>query len=479
LQKESTHKSLASSALFIFAARFLPALANVLILSYYSHKLPVAAYGQYQSFWTQLQLLAVVAAMGIPAIMITYTPAFGVRLLRQLKGRHLLLFAGVLLLSAWGFSLLQYRYNGLRTGLSFLFFLCYIPSVLSESLLLISKMFRPLTVVNLLFSVLFCVLHWHCYQAGYRLETLIWYLWALIVLRLLCNVYFLRQVYRRYLPEAMADHNPVDRRQIRTLWLHLGIHDIIQMIARWGDKFILSLMISGSLLAVYFNATIDIPFLSLIFSAVSSSALIHWAQLEHKAGSADVTEQQVRLLFYSTRILSSIVFPLFAFLAFFRKEILSVVFSAEYESGATIFLISIFIVPLRAYPFTGVLQKFHKGKEINIGAALDVLVALLLLYPLYLLMGLEGVILAFIVSTYLQFFYYIYHIAKALKCSPFRVAPYRYLLVKMGICCLLFGGAYYGFSSFTNAKLLLLLAGMALLAVSSGAALFYEWRKTT
>jgi len=477
LQGASTHKSLASSSLFIFAARFFPALASVLIFSYYSHRLPVTSYGHYQNFWTQLQLLSAVACMGVPAITITYTPVFLIRLLRQLRASHLLLFAAVLALSALGFGLLQHHYNELPVSLPFLFFLLNVPSVLSEALLLVAKLFRPMTLSNVLFSVLFCLLHWLSYQGGYRLETLIWYLLGLTAVRLLLNTYFLVQVYRRHLPEAIADQTPVAWPQIRTLWLHLGTHDIIQTVFRWADKFILSLVISGSLLAVYFNATVDIPFLSLVFLAVNSAALMHWAQVKHKAGDMDVTEQHVRLLFHSSRILSSVMFPLFAFLVFFRTEFLGVIFSREYESGSTIFLISLFIIPLRVYPFTGILQNYHKGKEINIGAALDLIIALALMFPLYQLWGLEGVQLSFILSTYIQGVYYIYHISKVLKRPATQVAPYRYLLIKMGICCVFFGAAYYLLSSFTVSKFWLLLEGLGLLAVTGAAALYYEWKR--
>jgi O-antigen/teichoic acid export membrane protein len=479
LQKENTHRSLAGSSLFIFAARFFPALANVLIFSYYSHKLSVGAYGQYQNFWIQLLTLSALACMGIHAFAMTYTPAFLIRIFKSLSAKHLLVFSLVSTFSALGFGLLQQHYNGMQLGLPVLFFLVYVPAVVSEALLLVAKAFRPLTVINLLFSAVFCFLHWQSYREGYRLDTLIWYLLALTVLRLLMNVYCLRKVYRLHLPAAMEDTTPIEWKSTWSLWLHLGIHDVIQVLFRWADKFILSLVIAEDLLAVYFNATVDIPFLSLVFLAVNSAALMHWAQIRQKAGTSDITEQHVQLLFYSSRILSSVMFPLFAFLVFFRTEFLGVIFSSKYETGATIFLISLFIIPLRAYPFTGILQNYHKGKEINIGAAFDLVAAVLLMYPLYHWMGLEGVALAFIISTYLQGIYYIYHISKVLKRSPWQVMPYRYLLVKMGICCLFFGGLYYLLSLFHLSKPAMLLAGLGTLGLSGAVALYYEWKKSS
>jgi O-antigen/teichoic acid export membrane protein len=129
-------------------------------------------------------------------------------------------------------------------------------------------------------------------------------------------------------------------------------------------------------------------------------------------------------------MLSSIVFPVFFFLYIFRNELFVTVLSEKYIPAIPIFAVSILSLPVRAYSFTTVLQRAHKGHIINIGAVAELVLALALMYPLYLFMGLPGVALSFVISTYLQAVFYLIATARHLRVSPLHLLPLRNWTVK-------------------------------------------------
>lgn len=474
MQQEKTPKSLAGSSLYIFAAKFFPGLAIALAFYLYAHRLPMELNGQYQNFWIQLLLLSALAAIGIPAFSVTYAPALLLSIWYRLKPKHYLIYTAAVVCLAALFGVLQQQYNNVSFLLALLFLLLYMPTVIAEALLMVSKSFRALISINFIFSVLFFLLHWHALQHNYNLESLIKSLMLLTLARGLVSGMVACKAFGAYKNEA-AQLSPESWASIKKLWLQLGLNDLLQASFRWIDKFILSLFLVKSLSAVYFNATYDVPFLPLIFSAVSSAALIHWAnqRLTH------TPNDQIRILHYSSRILSSIVLPLFFFLFFFRAELLTVLFSAKYVSGVWIFVCAQLVLPVRSYPFTAILQNHQRGDIIIKGAFIDLVMACALMYPLYLLMGLPGVALSFVISTYWQAGFYLLHSARILNVKPIAMIPVNNLLVKSAMFILLFGAGYYCVAHSNFSPIAIVGSGAALLVIGSGSTLIYEWNKET
>ena len=97
----------------------------------------------------------------------------------------------------------------------------------------------------------------------------------------------------------------------------------------------------------------------------------------------------------SFNMLSTIVFPLFFFLFFFREEIFSVIFKDKYNASIPIFAISIFILPLRINNYSVILQCFSQGKKIMMGSLIDIIIALILMVSLYPFMGSKGIALVY------------------------------------------------------------------------------------
>jgi O-antigen/teichoic acid export membrane protein len=455
-------RSFFGNTLYIFLIRFFPALAGLLVMVLYARRLDESHYGIYQNFWVQYYILSTVACMGIHVFLLTYTPGVLVQLLRNMRPR---IVVGIL---AW-MILCGIVFAGLQQAvvpffIPIIFLLVNSLVTIAESVLSVFRRFRLVAVINISYALAFVWLHEHALANGFEGATayrsLFLYISLLCLIRLLVYGVMAFRSIRNTLPDGDA----ADLVQVRSLWLHMGLYDMLQVIFRWIDKFFVSLLLTAAASAIYFNGSIDIPFLPLILGAAGSAGLMQLAG--HRNDHAREQHAQYTAL-HAGRILSCIVFPLFFFLLFFRYELFAVIFSNKYAGAVPVFLVSILSVPLRAYSFTTVLQHYHKGGIINTGAVLDLVLACVLMYPLYLLAGLPGVAFAFTITSYIQAGYYLHHTAKLLQVRWYSLLPLKNWLVKLIVFSTVFIALHYLLVAYANAQIALFLGGAGLLAVTA------------
>lgn len=423
MRNKSNHSiDFRKNALLLFAAKFFPALSVFLIWMFYSKHLSMNAYGHFQAFWIQIITVSGIALLGFPVFILTYPPERLNEILKHIFHKRKILVLSVLMVSALLTGCLQSFYNqvnGLNAGV---FFLLYICVQASDALLTAYRSFRWVIGLNIAYAVCFWMAHWLVYRGEYHIESLIYALNLLAGIKLLFSLFCIQAVFQRYEKQSIPLENATSTER---LWWQLGLHDSIQMAFRWIDKFLLSFLLSKELYAVYVNATLEIAFLPLIFTAVSSAAIQHWAQHHRQQ-----TQEKITVLHYSSAILSSVVFPLFFFLMFFGKAFLVTLFSEKYLSGISIFLCAQLVLPVRAFPFMALLQNLHRGDLINKGAIIDFILACILMYPLYYCLGLPGIALSFVISTYWQAAYYLKHSARILGKNIRELLPVSILLRK-------------------------------------------------
>jgi O-antigen/teichoic acid export membrane protein len=448
--------SLFSNSLYIFIIRFFPSMANLLVLLYYSRHLDKPTYGTYQNFWIQLSFLYPLACFGIHAVITTYSVSTVVKLARGIHGRQYLVYSLWLLALSTTFALLQSSL-GIGFLVPFAFMLSFSVGIIIESFLIVSKSFKVLSSINLVYAIVYLYIHKYVLDHGFSFEKLFIYLLALSLLRILVSVSVVITNIKRHKDDGHEEFRSVA--EIRKLWIHLGFYDILQTLSNWIDKFLVSLLLTSSLSAIYFNGTQNIPFLPLILSAAGSSVLMQMTRVKEE----DERSSLLQLMKRSTRFLSNIVFPLFFFLIFFRYELFDVLLPG-YSASVPIFFISLFMLPFRAYSFITVFQKLHQGHISNIGGVGELILACALMYPLYLWLGLPGVMLSFIISSYSQMFYYFYHISRLLNTSMLNLLPLANLGIKITTYCLLFFFTHYIVTSFFGMKMSLLIGIVIMMA---------------
>ena len=452
------NNSLLSNSFFIFITRFFPSLANLLVMIWYSKHLPVTIYGSYQNFWIQLYVLCAIACFGIHVVVVTYTPGFIISLLQGIKAKQYALYGLWITALASLFAVLQLSSTHLPFALPFLFLVCYSLAILLESVLIVFRDFKCLVAINVMYAAAYTAIHWFVLRNGFSMQTIFICLLVLTALRLCIYGGITLGHFRRH--KEPGNDTGYTIAKVKTLWLHLGFYDVTQVLFSYIDKFVISLVLIAPLSAVYYNGSQNIPFLPLLLSAAGSAVLIQFATNKH-----DEHTDMVAPLNQMGRILSCIVFPVFFFLFFFRQEFIITIFSTQYVQAIPVFMVSILVVPIRAYHFTTVLQRMHKGAVINTGAAGDLLLACGLMYPLYKWLGLTGVALSFVISTYAQATFYLFYTARLLQTSPLKLVPYANWLIKLLVFGTLFIMVRYTCDRYFTGLISLILGSSAMVAL--------------
>lgn len=436
---------------------------------YFSHTLPKEDNGTYLNFWVRLWLSSGVASLGIALLIFSYAADILHSLLYQLKKKHYVMYGLFLGAMAITFAWAQNSAGFLTPGfyLYAVFFAAYVLNVLLEALLMVTRNYQLLTFVSGAYFLFFLFVHFYVCSHGYHLDKVLLYLLPLILVKLGVLLYAFHSFMRS---KKFVPLKAMEVRNARNLWLHLGLYNLYSVLFQWIDKYILSFILTAAVSAVYFNATVNIPFLPLAFSAVSSALLM---QLNAQDGARN-PRQNITDLHYSSGLLSSVAFPVFAYLVFFRYELFHVIFSDKYEMAVPIFLCAILVIPVRSFDFVAILQTRNKGRIINLGAAMDLVLAFSLMYPLYLIMGLPGVALSFVVSTYLQCIFYLYYSGKVLRVNMWSLIPWQKWLYKL----VLFGGLafvlHFIFSG--SSELVSITGGGLVIAAVAIVTLWYEFK---
>lgn len=430
------NKSLFGNSFRIFLIRFFNTMAGMIVMIWLSHHLPATLYGVYQNFWVQLTLLSSIAGLGLGLLIFTYPPEVLRQLLRQLRLKHYMLYAAILVIAGLSFTFLQQR-EGITAAslLYFLFFIFYAVTILLEALVIVIRRHKLLLVTGAIYAILFVGAGWVTWSMGFRLERFLLCLLPFTVLRCLTLLLPLRHFMRE--ASDTGKEQPFRSKEVLSLWRHLGFYDLFSVTIQWIDKFAVSLLATSSVAAVYFNGSYNIPFIPIALSAVGNATLM---QLNY----ARTADDKAKLMRQAGRMLSCVAYPVFFLLLIYSREFITIVFSDKYETSVPIFICSLLILPVRAYSNTTILQNLHRGRIINIGVLIDFLVALALAGPLYYFMGLPGIALSFVISTYIQVSFYLYYSARLLKVPVSSLIPIKNWLFKGLFFGLLLLGLHWG-----------------------------------
>lgn len=452
-----------ANSLFIFLARFFPSLANLLVIVWYSKHLPPELYGAYQFFWIQLYVMYPLVCFGIHSLVITYSRGMLANILSGIRRKHYVLFVFWMLVISGVFAFMQYEAGSVSFTTSFLFILSFSACIITESLLVVFRKYIILCTTSLLYAATFAGIHWYMLNETFNIQTIFSFLLVANMLRLF--IYSLTILNEVKNDTNGYDSEDINMGKVRSLWLHLGVYDVSQMLFSWIDKFVISLVLSAGMSAIYYNGAQNIPFLPLMLGAAGQAVLL---QLADGRGGNE-TQQTIALVNQMGRMLSSLVFPAFFFLFLFRNELIVNLLGEKYIPSIPIFAVSVLVLPVRAYSFTTVLQRRHKGNIINAGAIADLILACLLMYPFYLWLGLPGVALSFVVTTYLQAAFYLMYTARIMDVSPLKLLPVTNWLVKFIAFLVVFITIHYIGTIYFTGKFTLILGAIATVVTSAAA----------
>jgi O-antigen/teichoic acid export membrane protein len=406
----------------------LGTLSNIAIQIYFAHELTKALNGDYINFSMRLITFSTIGSAGLAVMAYTYNASTIRYLLLQLPrvyyGYYILFLIGITLLFVYFLQIgapQQFSFgNYIITGF---FFVAYVLNVVLDSILMVFRQFKFLLIIAVLYTISFCFIHYNIASKGYNTIDLIYNLSYLVWAKLILYILYYRSVYLKINPNTASI---IHIRRIKALWLQIFLFDTAQIIFRFLDKFLVSFLVISELSAVYYNGTVDIPFLPVVFSAVNSAALL---ELSHKKRKNKPLS--IHTIRSSSVLLATITLPIFFYLFVYRAEFINFVFSEKYTASIPIFACALLRLPAYLLNIPFYLQHRQRGDLLNKGTLLDIVLTLILIYPMYLWVGLPGIVLSFIISTYVQLAYYTYWVCKLLNTTITALFPLQNWMVKI------------------------------------------------
>lgn len=394
----------------------MPVIILFVIAIIYSRKLDYDDYGTFQSVWMYANIVNVIISFGFSSVILSTSLDFLFSFLRKNVRSVIFFYTALSIVTLLAFFYFSKNFNLTEKYLITGFIIIQNIITVTETLLIKQGGEKKAFVINLFYSLLFFGWHLYVLFTSYDLKYLVGGICIVSILKLVFTLLF--TVKKNVAPIPLTDQKFLSH------WAYLGFNEILGIIAKWIDKIFLLYLLTSADFAVFFNGSFEIPLFGLLISVTGSLLLIEIsANIQSPSKISNLFRENFKML-------SSIVFPLFFFLLFFREEIFSLAFKNKYNASISIFVVSIFVLPIRINNYSVILQCFSQGKKILWGSIMDILLAALLMIVLRPFLGTQGIALAIVIATWFQVIYYLWHSKSILKIPITQLVPVKNLLMK-------------------------------------------------
>ena len=400
---------------WLFIARVMPTLVFIITTILYSRKLSYHDYGLFQSIWLYTNIIAVTLCFGIHNILLSTNLSAFFAYFNSNRSKIINFYFGLAVIVFSVFLLTAQIMSVTLRLLLIAFVLLQIVTIILEAILINIRKERIIFITNLFYSLIF--FGWHFYLLFYSSFNLEWLVSGIIIIGAARIFIFFLNAKNISFPQT---NSKINLKQ----WAFIGFNDVVGVFAKWIDKLILIYLITPTEFAIFFNGSIEIPVFGILISVIGSIMLVEIAT------KINLKNEVAKIFKESFLLLACIVFPFFWFLLFNRSELFFLAFGNKYDASIPIFLITLLIIPLRINHYGAVLQCYNKSNIVLIGSVLDILIALALMPILYYFLGVKGIALSIVISTYFQCFYYIIQSAKVLQIPVFQLVPIKSLLLQ-------------------------------------------------
>ena len=401
---------------FLFSARILPLISLFIITIVYSKKLSFSDYGIYQSVWMYTNILIVIIGFGI-STMILSTPAL--TFLECIKNNKRKIAGAYILLSVLsvGFIIINNKNLALKTEvLVVIFSLTQLLSIIFESLLIKKGKEAKLFLINTLYSILFLSAHIYIIYNFYNLN---WLITSVIGITLFKIIFIFQPItIKTTTNKTITDSGFLNN------WMYCGFNEITGVISKWIDKIFLLSLLTTSQFAVFFNGSFEIPLFGILITVAGNLLMVEVSKKDAPTDKIVFAFQQ------NFKLLSIIVFPVFYFLLFNATQLFAIIFHHKYDDSIPVFIISLFVLPIRINNYGALLQSFQKANKVMFGSMIDIVLVVILMFFLYPYYGTKGVAAAVVMGTYLQIVYYLIVSSKTIGVSIAKMVPYKDLVLR-------------------------------------------------
>lgn len=409
----------------ILAGRILPLIALLIVTILYSHNLELDDYGIFQSVWMYSNLVSVVMGFGIAKIIFSVNVSVFFSFIKKYKHKSIGIYSILWLTCIILFWMITSFSVPLK--LSIIFFILFQNlNTIAETWLIKNGGDKKYFIINLFYSVTFLAWHYYILLNEYHLYRVMFGIAFIAFLKLLVLVI----VDRKF---SVENSDLPERKQFISNWVFTGFNEIIGVFTKWVDKIILVYLLAPSEFAIFFNGSIEIPLLGILIGMTGNYMMMQMTT------NVKMDSHRITTVFRDNfLLLSSIAFPLFFCLLFFRYDIFLIFFGEKYLASLPVFVISIMIIPIQINHYGTILQVSKKSYITTIGALIDLLIAVSLVFTLYPLYGTEGAAAALVISTLASVIFFAYHSARLLRTKILSLIPVRTLVSRFVICGMLF-----------------------------------------
>lgn len=223
---------------------------------------------------------------------------------------------------------------------------------------------------------------------------------------------------------------PMLIKQIFAFSIPIGLASMIGTINIELDKIVIGSMLGTKELAVYTNASKELP-VTIIASSITAVLLPQMVKFLH----VNKVEKAVELWKSAVTISFSII----CFLSFacfvFAPEVITILYSKKYLSGVDVFRIYCIVLLLKCTYFGMLLNAVGKTRFILYSSICSLILNLIFNYIFFYLFGFIGPALATFASTLIMQLFQLFYSAKVCKISFRKIFPWKncFLLILLNI----------------------------------------------
>jgi O-antigen/teichoic acid export membrane protein len=205
----------------------------------------------------------------------------------------------------------------------------------------------------------------------------------------------------------------------------IGLSYIAQSLNQYLGNLYVSNKYSVEEFAIYSVGVTEIPLISIITISIATTIL---PVLSEKFNKDHNKMEMLGLWKNSTFVGSLFIFPVFWILLFFGDGYIEFIFSSEYLSAKTIYIIFLLKLPLAVTIFGNVLIVLNKSKYIIFNMIFGLVINILLIVLLSGLFGLKGVALAAVITQFILVIITLLQIKKVLGVKIIDLLPYKKMI---------------------------------------------------
>ena len=212
--------------------------------------------------------------------------------------------------------------------------------------------------------------------------------------------------------------------------LPYGAFGMIWVIQKDLDNYFVSASLGPRDYAIYSVGWVEVPLLTLLLESVVSVMIVRVSTLEKENRKADIRYVTAA----ATNRLAALQFPLFAMLFLAAHDLIVLLYTKAYEASASIFLVSIFLLPLGIFLLDPIVRAYKGLRNFLLGVRIGVFIALFcVLGPVIRHFGMMGAAITAVVAQVLERIIIAWGAARAVEAKVSDIRLYADLFKVTGV----------------------------------------------